>query len=194
MIADKLDVSPLLNAIGNHSYLWNQITERQTTAGSPHVDTKCIFLRWAEILTLDAVFNSIHAVDYPAMKELQEARPLIEKIISLVGGVELGRVIITSLKPGGIITPHADEGKYADHYERFHLPLKSEDGNWFFIGKPGGEKKEYDAIQMRPSELWAFDHKKTHWAVNNSDTQRLHLIVDCVAPLYRKERPLALSA
>lgn len=184
-ISSGVDVEPLLAAINAAPNLWNEITARQTTPGSPHKSTETIFLRWAESQTLDAVFNEIPAVDYPAMEKLPEARDLIMKLLSGVDGIELGRAIIVKLKPDGFITPHADEGAYADHFERFHICLSASRGNGFFVGTP---EANAELVCMKPGEAWWFNHKMTHWVVNESSEDRIHLIIDCVAPTYRRER------
>ena len=37
-------------------------------------------------------------------------------------------------------------------------------------------------------QFFNFCHKETHWAVNGSKTPRMHLIIDAVAPAFRRER------
>lgn len=179
LVKSYIRVVEMFNAITAQPELWNEITARQTTPGSPHKYTEAIFLRWSEDQSLKAVFNDLTCIDYPAMAKLQ-AQPLINDILEAVGSYELGRVMIAKLSPGGLITPHADEGLYADSYERFHLPIKSFQGNFFIAGN--------EAVEMDAGELWWFNHKKTHVVYNGSETDRIHLIVDCVAPNYRKER------
>lgn len=183
-LTQSLDTRPLLKAIEAQPDLWNQITARQTTQGSPHVDTRTIFLRWAAAQTLEAVFNDIEAIDYPAMAMLNEAAPLVETAQMLAGASQVGRIIITSLKPGGYIKPHADEGKYADHYERFHLVLQSEPGNLFWLVNNAVPAYRL----MHAGELWWFNHKCTHWVKNNSKEERIHLIIDMVSDRYKVER------
>ena len=187
-IASGLDVAPLLNAIWGQPELWKQIVARQLTPGSPHKDTETIFLRWAEKLTVEDVFTAIPAVDYPALDRLPEAKSLISQIMSKVGSNELGRVIITKLRPGGSIDTHADEGAYADHYERFHLALTADGGAWFTSYL---DADRAETVRMWPGELYWFHHKREHTYVNCGDTDRIHLIVDCVAPLFRRERDAA---
>jgi aspartyl/asparaginyl beta-hydroxylase len=179
-----LDTRPLLKAIEAKPDLWNQITARQTTPGSPHADTRCIFLRWSPAQTIEAVFNDIEAIDYPAYSELEEARAIVATTVKLTRATTLGRVIITNLKPGGKISPHADEGFYADTYERFHFVLKSDFGNRFYVSGPQTE----EVCAMKPGQIWWFDHKRTHWVENTSNTDRIHLIMDMVAPDFRVER------
>lgn len=175
----------LSRAIDYDPYIWDEITERQTTPGSPHYDTHTIFVRWCRKMTIEAVFTDLEAIDYPAKKRLPYIDYLINHVMDAVGSTELGRVIITSLKPGGVIAPHVDEGAYADHYERFHLVLKSEFGNRFEVLN---NSQHGEFVWMKQDELWWFDHKKEHAAKNMSNEERIHMIVDCVAPKYRTER------
>lgn len=175
-----LDVAPLARALESQPELWDEITLRQDFEGSPHQDTKCILLRWCKGLSLDAAFTEIQAFDRPAMSALKEAHGLINHVLGKVAATELGRVLIASLKAGGKILPHADEGTYADHFERFHIVLESEDGNVFNCGN--------ESTVMKPGELWCFNHKTKHEAWNFSQAPRTHLIIDAVAPQFRKER------
>lgn len=184
-IAIDLDVRPLLSALEAQPHLWSEITARQTTQGSPHRDTETIFLRWAQELSVETVFTAIPAIDYPAFYNLPEARALIAQLVALIEAKEIGRIIITKLKSGGRIEPHADEGAYADYYERFHVVLSSGKGNLFFVEQPGGAD-EY--TEMEQGSAWWFHHKRKHWVVNNSQADRIHLIVDAVAPSFRRER------
>lgn len=180
-IARSLPIDPLLAELAEAPELWGEITARQDHPASPHRDTEAVFLRWCAALDVASVFNDLHAVDYPALRALRGSLdPLLAEVYGRVGGTELGRVMLVSLKPGGTITPHIDEGAYADHYERFHLSLQSEPGNAFYAGDEG--------THMLPGELWWFNHKELHSVVNFSSTPRLHLIADIVAPTYRRER------
>lgn len=190
-IASGIDVGPLLAALDSKPYLWKEITERQTTPGTYHQDTESVFLRWAQSRSIQAVFTEIPVVDYPALEELPEARELIGLIAGILGTDQIGRVILAKLKVGGYIAPHIDEGDYADHYERFHLVVLSEEGNLFLVGVPD---LEGEFAKMKPSELWWFNHKEPHWVTNLSEAPRIHMIVDAVVPQYRRERVHAVSA
>jgi len=185
LLATGLNVEPLLKSIQAKPELWSEITARQTTTGSPHIDTESIFLRWCKTQTVDAVFTEIPAVDYPAIELLPEAKELISGLLASVGSTELGRVLIVNLKPGGEISPHEDQGAYADYYERFHICLESKDQNIFYskLSDHGGE-----FVHMAPGDAWWFNHKAPHYVANHSDAPRIHLIIDAVAPEFRVER------
>lgn len=162
----------MTDELREHTELWKQITARQTTPGSPHHDTEAIFLRWCESQTVHAAFTDLAAVDYPARSSLPACSRMIDELSSVLGVVELGRVMVVNLLPGGHIDPHIDEGAYADHYQRFHLSMTSEGGNHFRCGD--------EHMHMRPGEVWWFDHKQTHEVWNRSDSGRIHLILDAV--------------
>lgn len=187
-LAAGLDVAPLLEALCRQSELWSQIVARQLTPGSPHRDTETIFLRWSEKLSVDTVFTDLKAVDYPAFDKLPEARALVTQVLNTIEADALARVILVKLKPGGVITPHSDEGPYADCYERFHLAVTGNPACWFSVALSAHAAEQ---VCMQPGELWWFNHKREHVYVNSGDTDRIHLIVDCIAPKYRRERDAA---
>jgi hypothetical protein len=178
-LRDGLDVRRALFEVRHQKELWSQITARQTTPGSPHVATETIFLRWAREQSLDACFNELEAVDYPALDQLPETRKLLDWFAAFMNPSKIGRVILVSLKPDSHITPHVDEGHYADNYDRFHIPLYSETGNYIFAET---EANFGQFVHMRPGEVWWFNNKCEHWVSNHSDRPRLHLIIDAVVP------------
>lgn len=190
-IAAGVQIDSLVQALNKKPWLWDEITARQDTPGSPHSSTQSIFLRWCKSQTLSAVFNEIPAVEYPAFNELPEAWPILQEVLDLVKAKELGRILIVSLEPGCAIEPHVDEGAYADHFERFHVCLHSDLGNTFSV-----EKQPWcgEFVHMATGEVWWFNHKKHHAVFNGSRSPRIHMIIDAVAPLYRREREHALSA
>jgi Aspartyl/Asparaginyl beta-hydroxylase len=79
--------------------------------------------------------------------------------------------MLVRLKAGGAITPHVDEGAYAQHYARFHLPIDSTAACRFFCGD--------ESVHMAPGEFWWFDHQREHSVVNDGP-DRVHLILDLV--------------
>ncbi len=177
MLADNLNVAPMLAAIS--APMWGEITARQDFAGSPHRDTRTIFLR-GPVNQANAQ-DDIECMAYPASQRpgIREAFDdlLAEIPLDLA---ELGRVMLVSLKPGGHITRHADEGAYAERFSRFHVALQSDDGNAFVSGGK--------AAHMRPGQCWWFDHQLPHEVFNNSARERIHLIFDArVSGLYQGE-------
>lgn len=171
LIAQGVDVQPALAELAAHPDLWKVFTARQGTPGSPHHDTECIVLRGPREVTKDAVFNDLAAHWLPYLAFTPALHRAVSQCVACLGDVaRLGRVMVVNLKAGGRIDRHADEGAYAEHYERFHLVLQSAPGNLFACG--GG------VIHMQPGELWQFDHRKGHEVANHSSEGRIHIIID----------------
>jgi hypothetical protein len=169
LIEKGVDIRRAMDELAANAKLWDAFTLRQDTPGSAHHDTKCIILRGPSTFTMDAVFNDIEAEWFPFIRSLPEMKVLLDGLN--LGRVEkLGRVMLVDLKSGGSIDAHQDEGAYAAYYDRFHLVLQSKPGNWFVCGD--------EAIQMKPGELWKFNHHLMHSAANRSDEGRIHLIID----------------
>lgn len=170
-IAEGLDVTPVMMALKARSHLWNQNDLRTRHQGTAHAQADDIWLRFNELKEdLSAVVDDIHCINYPAMGELPEARQLILGLMARVGCEQLGRSIITRLKPGACITPHEDQGAPATYYERFHITLHSRPGCVFRAGD--------EQVQMRTGEVWWFNNTIEHEVQNYSDDDRLTLIVD----------------
>jgi hypothetical protein len=170
-LATGLPVTDCLEELNAFPILWNLFTARQETEGSPHRDTESIILRGPAIPDIDSAFNDINAYDYPVVNRLPKTRELISHVCNTyLPGYMLGRVMVAKLLPFGHITKHADEGAYAEHYERFHVVLASEDGNRFANG--------IAQVCMRPGTLWSFEHRKEHEVWNGSNAPRIHIIID----------------
>lgn len=82
----------------------------------------------------------------------------------------LGRAKIVCLPPGGRVYPHIDRGEYYRSRNRYHLVLRSTQGSWL---KAGDEE-----VRMREGEVWWFDNKQVHEAVNDGEQDRIHMIFD----------------
>lgn len=188
LIADNLDVGPLLKKILANEHLWAERTERQSFPGSPHKDTETIYLRWAVDESLYGGFYDLRSQDHEeTIYQLEpECYDVFNAVLRSIGGYiphPVGRVILTRMKPGGVITEHTDEGPYADKYDRFHVCLQGES----ILTCDGAHQK------MIPGELWWFNHKLPHRITNSLWGDRIHLIIDLVVPEYRNKRGLTFQ-
>lgn len=153
---------------------------RQEYQGSPHHDTECIVLRGPDEPTPENWFQDVEHVDYPLLKEWVAARSLIaaaEIPIAQTLGVPapvLGKIMVVSLKAGGTIDWHVDEGAYAQNHMRFHLGINVSAGAWLYSG---GE-----AQQIGAGNLVFFNNLTTHSAANFGPVPRIHLIIDVRKP------------
>ena len=172
-IADGLDVKPLLKLLDAKPELWKEIEIRQQFTGSPHKDTESIYVRGPLKMSQYYVLWDTGSYDYPCMEYLKPALvPLMRPILEKLEVKDMGRVLIVNLKPSGHVTKHNDQGTYADHYQRFHLVVKS---NQWCSQTCGNQKQKFEV-----GEVWWFNHKKVHTADNVGTTDRVHIIFDCV--------------
>lgn len=216
LIAEGLDVAPLLKKIEAQPHLWKENTMRQSYPGSAHADTETIYLRWARDQSLEGAWfdltsedheETIRTIGVDVLRDVMNAvirkvftkadfdNPSTKTLVNMAVDIVVGRVILTKLKPGGTITEHVDEGPYADRYDRFHVVL---DGwSTFFI--------EDDPFTVQPGQLFWFNHKRRHEVRYGSggaechypqvlkSPPRIHLIIDIEAPEYRKLRGLTFQ-
>ena len=77
------------------------------------------------------------------------------------------RIILTTLLPGSVITPHRDYGPSMLRSHRYHLALVTNDQVEFAIG---GQIQH-----MAPGEIWEINNRKLHAVRNLGDEGRIHL-------------------
>ena len=179
LISEGIDVAPLLSEIEHNAWLWNLNNRRKTVPGSPHAAMSDIWVRYNDDtrarLTGDWTgFNDEHVpVWYQAWEALPSLRPIIFDLMAKVQGEMLGGVLITKIPPGAGIAPHADDSWHVQFFDKFYLSLKSKPGAQFWCDD--GETKE--ALEPKPGEIWLFDNRKIHWVTNESDEDRITLII-----------------
>lgn len=77
------------------------------------------------------------------------------------------------LQAGSHIRPHRDYRLgYEDGEVRLHIPIVTNPDVAFFL--------EGDRIPMAEGECWYVNVNQRHWVDNQSVTDRVHLVIDCV--------------
>lgn len=143
---------------------------RNTSDGSAHKDTDSIFLRMGDLIYPSDVFNEIDSYTCQVLADSPKVMDVISDCMRLVRASRVGRVMLVNLRPGGVITPHKDQGDYCKAFRRFHLPILTNPGVSFTCG----EDTEY----MEPGVLYEIDNRLEHSVRNNSSEGRVHLIID----------------
>lgn len=175
-IAAGVDTLPLVSALQRQPGLWNQKRFRTTFERTPHGAVDDIWLRFSDdSRTTDtaAVMADGECVWHPAAAALPQARPILLDLMRRLEAYQLDRVIITRLKPGGVILPHADnEGAYVHdpHRHRYHVVLQGLPGSLYRTGN--------ETVCMLTGEVYWFDALTEHEVVNNSSDDRIHLLAD----------------
>jgi hypothetical protein len=108
--------------------------------------------------------------DQPCFDELPQARDIAFDLMAKLRGERLGRILINRLPSGQHIPSHSDIAADLRYYDRFHIPLTTNDGIDFRAGE--------DHAQMGVGEIWWFDNSAEHEVWNRGNTDRIHLIVD----------------
>lgn len=170
----RLGIIALLNTFPAE---WKRNTMRQDTEGSPHKDTQCIIFRGpSNCNSIDGIFNDPVSVNYDGNLALQwVVQCAVESVMELAGPGVLGRVMITRLRPRGVITSHCDEGLYAAVHTRFHIPLITNLDATFKCGN--------EVMHMKCGGIYRINQLLEHSAENRSTMlPRVHLIVDVMTP------------
>jgi hypothetical protein len=173
-IASGVAVAQLAAAINRQPWLFGQHGLRAYTADSPHQKMTDIWVRYNDINHLDtadpAGFHAEHeSVWYPEYYALPQLRPIIFDLMSFVEGERLGGVLVTKLPAGGRIERHVDGGWHASYYDKFYVAVQNEKGATFNF--------EGACIDPNPGDVYWFDNSKPHWVINDSEQDRIALIV-----------------
>ena len=160
----EMDVTPWLTTLDTVSEMvWREDSWRQEYF-QIHQDTQTI------PLVFDRYFVEVIKTKHYDMFE-HNLMPLESALSTHYGDGYTQRVILTKLKPQGIIPEHRDTGKCFQVSHRVHLPLITNDQVLFTVGD--------ETITMHAGELWEINNtQRLHSVINKSDRERVHLIID----------------
>lgn len=170
----SFDVSKAVAEIEAHPELWNEHTLRTTRYETPHKAVSDIWVRyndWANFKGDSHAFTQLphESVWYPCVAKIPAVKQLALDVFRYVVGEELGGVLITKIPPSGKVLPHIDTGWHAEKYEKFAVQLKGNKDQLF----------GFDDCELRPEtgDLYTFDNSKSHWVNNDSNEDRMTLII-----------------
>lgn len=169
----RFDVSALVDQLAAHPEAWNRHTMRTEAYATPHKAVSDIWVRYNDWANFDGdpqAFNAAHeSVWYPVIVDIPAAWSICRRVMRHVGGKTLGGVLITRIPPGGAVTPHVDDGWHAQHYEKFAVQVRGNKDQAFC----------FDGAELRPEpgDLYTFDNSRRHWVTNDSDSERITLII-----------------
>jgi hypothetical protein len=158
---------------------WSLINDRFRTKRSEFSSSSSIHLRiplsrlasyeksvkeWSKICECED--NIMWANKFSAVRNLSEW------MFKAVNGKTMGRIMIVNLAAGGKVPLHVDPMDYFEMYSRFHIPFKTNSNVVF----NGGEDTENEHMPLQ--YLSRLNNRLPHQLENNSDENRIHLIVD----------------
>lgn len=97
-------------------------------------------------------------------------KPVIEETGKKLGEYYCSRALIAKLPPGGKVGDHVDPGLTFSLFHRYAWVIKTNPGAEMIID---GERRHFST-----GEIWEINNKCTHGAVNEGQSDRLHLIFD----------------
>lgn len=173
-----IDIAPLLAQVRAHPELWD--IDDIWTRNKPNsaiYGVSNIVLRWNKIVDGDKESFSI----------LWEARSIVDGIVDACGADFLGKVLITRLRPGQNINPHIHVSPRGVPrvYHTFQVPLSVAPGCVFGCADEDPRDSglwEENQIHMEPGNVYWFENTVSHWVTNNSDQERISMLMDIRLP------------
>jgi hypothetical protein len=108
----------------------------------------------------------VRNIDLPVTAHMVKEIEKLEKLYNARAMV----AVLDRLDPGAQIYRHCDVSPIFQKSHRVHLPLVTQPGALFYI-----DDVEY---HMPRGQFFEFDNSRFHSVINNSDSYRVHLIVD----------------
>ena len=103
---------------------------------------------------------------------LMSKSPVIKQITDNLG-CPIMAVRLLNLKSGGIIKPHKDNDLAFEKGEaRIHIPIFTNPEVEFYVDE--------QLVKMNEGECWYINANLKHSVSNNGETDRIHLVIDCV--------------
>ncbi|MBL4763794.1 MAG: sulfotransferase [Colwellia sp.] len=95
--------------------------------------------------------------------------PYIKQVMASFN-TPIGRARLMILAPGASVPPHTDIHYYWRNRVRIHIPIVTLPEVKFYC--------EQNSVHMATGEAWVFDNWRQHSVINNSDSIRIHLVID----------------
>jgi hypothetical protein len=172
LLAKGINVESLVHEITRQPWLWDMFRDRTIGYGCPHSNISDIWARYRAIddLTKPEHFAEEHdSVWYDAFYALPSIRKIVFDLMGAVQGERLGGVLITKVPPGEQVKPHVDSGWHSDYYDKYAVQLQSAPEQAFCF--------ENEQLVTEPGDVYWFNNKYSHWVINNSNQDRMTMIV-----------------
>lgn len=123
---------------------------------------------------IETDFNSLNTSDWLIeSKAFPFTKAFIQKFFKSNQFEELGKCLFALIPPKSGIEWHIDPFPIFSAFTRFHIPIISPKNSGFL-------ENEKTSFEMKPLNIYAYDTKFMHKAYNKSNSDRVHLIVDCL--------------
>lgn len=167
------DIQAIKNEVLKLEEEWLKDTSRQELF-AVHKETTTVFLTdyALEWKLYEPYAGSIREPESLLYKLVE---PIIKDLEQLHNG-RVGRVIFPKLKAGKKIDGHMDGGDYLDVSRRNHIPIVTNSKVFFAIDK--------GLLNMHEGECWEINNMRYHEVINDSEEDRIHLLIDIIPNEY----------
>ena len=172
------DVDCIADAVQKFSSEWliNQSRQNMVYLGraNPHAHTQ----------TFTVQDHSIHWDFGTKIETVVKDQNIFDLVLPIVKDLELtysgtsGRILLINLESNQEVPEHTDKGDYLSTVKRFHIPIITNDNVYYTVN---GE-----TINMKQGECWEINNLKPHSVLNNSNIDRVHLLVDIFPDIMNK--------
>ena len=164
----KVKINNFKNKINNfNNEIWDYFDFRQKTF-EVHKETKTIPLIFDTDFRLN---NPTYLNEYKTFKH--EFEIIENKLKEIYGKGFIIRAILVLLKSNSKINRHIDTGKSLSICHRIHIPIITNKNVLFEI--------DNEIKNLKEGEMWEINNsEKMHSVINNSNADRIHLIVDWI--------------
>lgn len=166
LVSSRIDVSLMHAALLASPQLWDQVPDRTTPPDSPHLGLSDIYVRYS---AKDPRDLEEHASEWYPAAEVLPIEHYVVPLMHSLGPCSLGGILITKIRPGQRCLPHRDTGWHAKYYEKFALQIAAAPGQAFGF--------DDEVLVTKTGDLFWFDNAHTHWVVNDSDQDRITMII-----------------
>lgn len=162
------DISHISKHISGFDSEWKINTSRQDQQNPVHKNTESYFIlgnigEWVP-------GKNILPINVCRDKQLWKmVRPIIRDLERFHAGVASSAMIVKLMSEKDVM-PHIDESEYLKSVRRSHIAIKTNDSVIFHVDK--------ETKNIKTGECWEINNSKTHFVENNSDEERVHLIID----------------
>lgn len=171
-----LDVKPAMAQLEARPELWGHHPVRTDMPGSPHGQSKDIWLRFKPQRELAAPhdprdYATPHFAEFwPAWWLLPGLHSLAYDVMRAVEAVYLGGILMTKIPAGKAILPHVDTGWHPEFNDtKAYVILRA---NRQCINRCLDE-----SVVMAEGDAWTFRNDIEHSVENNGDTDRIAMIL-----------------
>ena len=150
---------------------WKEDLTRKNEPDGPHHDAYAYYIT-------NTIFDWHSGKKYNGHTFKTKDQKLIDLITPMFQDIEknhdgkIGMCIFIKLPPNQEVDAHYDIGNYLGCVRRHHIALVTNEKTTFTVDK--------NTIKMEPGDLWEINNNKLHYAINNGETDRIHLLIDVV--------------